>query len=244
MRSVATLISSALFSLSLAATAQATTVLVELSGTISSVFQVGSGGAGVSIANTFSVGDTVSGSFVYDTEGTLISGNDYSAVTGVSVTINGLSFSSSSDRVRILNDFGGLQEDNIQFGFGRNAASGPIVNGHSPFSLNYSMRAFSSGPNGSSPLSDNSLPDRATFDSFVQAVQANGVFGLAIDFTSPDDPSGQQGVERVFARFDSVQVNEIAAVPLPASLPLLFLGICGIVGLRQRRNYLGLPTGT
>ena len=215
----------------LSGTASATSLVFNYSGVVESTNDGNIPLQPVANVGPLEVGDAFSGTFVLDTtvlgSGSLGTTESYAdAVTGFSLTIDGLTFSSAdaSNTFSVRdNDMSGssapLRDSVLLSAFN---PTGPMVAGLTP-----SVIQFSIGGTDTSVLSSLAIPSVAEFEALFAADTIAG----NLNFLSFDD-----GTDVRLAINEFSVAPALAPVPLPAAAPMLLAGIGGMIALRRRRK--------
>lgn len=225
MKTFLTTTTAALALLAFASAASATSLVFSYSGQVEST----NDGSNLPVANVgpLEVGDAFTGTFVLDTSAPAGSGSateqTYTgAVTGFSLTIDGLTFSSAdaSNDFRVRdNDMAGssapLRDSVLLQAFD---PIGPMVAGLTPSRIQFAI-----GGTDTSVLSSLAMPSVADFNALFAADDIAG----NLNFLSFDDGTDVRLV---------IQEFSVAPVPLPAAAPMLLAGIGGLIALRRRRR--------
>lgn len=191
-------------------------------------------GAGATLSGglgPYMVSDTLSGSFTLDTA--LITGGLASitvaagAVDNLSVVIRGNTFTNTAAGVATLrNNFGGRDLFTANF----ESISGPSVGTDPVTRFQFSI----GGTDAIVVLSNTEAPSIAQFLDLFNNDNNDG----NTKFLSFDDPNFTNPLEQSDVRFDvtSLSVTEVSAVPLPAGLSLMLVGLGGLGALRVRKR--------
>ena len=209
----------------LSTAANASVLAIEFSGVISD--DIGPIYEGV--ASTFSVGDSFSGRYVYDTElaGIPVSQAPnttvYNGFTELSVEINGLRYTTDTAHAEICNDcnLGTVDSVNIRSGIFNGVnnpfLSGPDVNGHSLIDL-----ALTFWDDTATALENTDLVNVAPiFDSFSNK-------DVTFTFYNPD-------ISRGGGFWGTINSISYSVVPIPPVIYLFGSGLIGLVGVIRRR---------
>ncbi len=208
-------------------------VNVTFTGEIQFLTTLGNPGA-PTLQGTFAIGDAVSGSLIYDTAapiniasaGTGTKGQSATALTSFSLTINGLSYTSTGGLTSTQNDAQNGSSSPFRdavFFQATSGIAGPAVGG-----LSANLLQFSLGTTNLATLADANLPTA----SLINALFANNGFDGNTNFIRYSNSE--------LARFSISSVNgiSVSVVPLPAALPLFGTGLAvmGCMGWRRKQK--------